>query len=313
MPSESQAVELLIKKIKYAPSREWVNSYFDLIKRLVDATGLKNNDPRLVMSLRHTTWHFPVTINFRYALAIRRARIDSRNKLFVGLIFCPYCRDVPELQDNDDINRCEQFGNLRGELSEPPYFLQFNNLNEVLYLLDTSEQVYQCWIDATLAEVNRAKSSVFKKFHQPIVYRVATDANFRAEILDMAYAKSKPSPGLLPEEIDEPDEFYKGAVRQITINAYERNAQARNKCIEHYGARCSVCDMTFEEEYGKMGKGFIHVHHLKPLGDIGADYKVDPVKDLRPICPNCHAMIHMRKPAYSIEEVKAMLKKVRHF
>ena len=34
-------------------------------------------------------------------------------------------------------------------------------------------------------------------------------------------------------------------------------------------------------------------------------YEVDSINDLVPVCPNCHAMIHRRKPAaYTIEGVK---------
>lgn len=261
-----------------------------------------------MISLRRTRWHLPVTINFRYVVALNRAKVDGRIRFFVGLIFSQYCKDLSELQDNIDISKRGQFSNLRGERSEPPYFLRFSDLNELLYLLDTSAQVYQCWIDAVKAEISRAKSSSFRKFHQPIVYKTVTNANFRAEILNLVYETSKPQLGLLPEEIDEPSEFYEGTVRQIKVNAYERNAEARSQCIEYYGAKCSVCGMTFAREYGKVGNGFIHVHHRKPLGEIGVEYRVDPVKDLCPICPNCHSMIHMRKPAYSIEEVMAMRK-----
>ena len=49
------------------------------------------------------------------------------------------------------------------------------------------------------------------------------------------------------------------------------------------------------------------VHHLRPLSEIGAGYKLALVKDLRPVCPNCHAMIHTRVPVYTIEEMKKLL------
>jgi 5-methylcytosine-specific restriction enzyme A len=55
---------------------------------------------------------------------------------------------------------------------------------------------------------------------------------------------------------------------------------------------------------GDIGKGFIHVHHLTQLSDIGQGYEVDPVKDLRPVCPNCHAMLHKKNPPYTIDEIK---------
>jgi 5-methylcytosine-specific restriction protein A len=45
------------------------------------------------------------------------------------------------------------------------------------------------------------------------------------------------------------------------------------------------------------------VHHLRPLAEVKEGYLLDPVTDLRPVCPNCHAMLHQRTPAYSIEEM----------
>src|SRR5215510_687494 len=72
----------------------------------------------------------------------------------------------------------------------------------------------------------------------------------------------------------------------------ERDPIARQRCIELYGYRCSVCKFTLEEVYGEIGREFIHVHHLRPLSGIAEEYEIDPVEDLRPVCPNCHAMLH---------------------
>lgn len=312
MTSESEKIELLVKRIKYSPSREWVNSYFDLVKRILDVTGLKNDNPRLVMSLspNSTGWHFPVTINNRYVVALRKKKENEKIRLFVGSIFNFSARDIPQLQISFDAKSgWGQFSNLRGEYSEPPYFLRFANFPEFLYWLDTSEQVYESWREALLAEVERAKSSPYRKSHEPIMYKMAVDVNFRAEILDLAYSETKPSLGLLPEQIENPQEFYEGASQQITVNTYERNAKARSACIEHYGAKCIVCGFDFQGKYGEIGKDFIHVHHTKPLGEIGAEYKVDPINDLCPVCPNCHAMLHRRKPPFSINELRSKLKR----
>lgn len=101
--------------------------------------------------------------------------------------------------------------------------------------------------------------------------------------------------------------FPEGAVRGITVNAYERNPEARRICLKHHGAVCSACGMEFVERYGSLAQGFIHVHHLRQLSSVGRDYQVDPVADLRPVCPNCHAVIHLRTPPYSINEVREMI------
>jgi predicted HNH restriction endonuclease len=68
-----------------------------------------------------------------------------------------------------------------------------------------------------------------------------------------------------------------------------------------------MCGFKVAQTYGEVGEGFIHVHHLKPLSEIGSKYKVDPIQDLRPVCPNCHAMIHRRDPPYGIEELWGLL------
>ncbi|MEG4267597.1 HNH endonuclease, partial [Microcoleus sp. Pol12A4] len=55
--------------------------------------------------------------------------------------------------------------------------------------------------------------------------------------------------------------------------------------------------------------GFIHVHHIIPLSEINQEYEVNPIQDLRPLCPNCHAMIHRKYPPFTIEEIKDLLSK----
>lgn len=107
-----------------------------------------------------------------------------------------------------------------------------------------------------------------------------------------------------PEEIIEAEKYFEGALKKISVNIYERNPKARNECIEYYGPKCFICSFDFEEVYGNIGEGFIHVHHLKPISEIGKEYSLNPIKDLRPVCPNCHSMIHRKQPALSIEEVK---------
>lgn len=105
----------------------------------------------------------------------------------------------------------------------------------------------------------------------------------------------------LPEEV--PATLSEGAKKTVLVNSYERNPAARSACIKEYGVACSVCGFDFEEFYGERGQGFIHVHHLVAIADIGQEYEVDPINDLRPVCPNCHAMLH-RKGHISIEQLR---------
>jgi hypothetical protein len=101
-----------------------------------------------------------------------------------------------------------------------------------------------------------------------------------------------------------------GAAKAVSITVYERNPLARQQCIAHYGATCFACGFSFGDVYGETAEGFIHVHHLKAVAGAG-ERKVNPVKDLRPLCPNCHAVIHLQNPPLSIVELKRMLKLAR--
>ncbi|WP_162623002.1 HNH endonuclease [Billgrantia lactosivorans] len=115
----------------------------------------------------------------------------------------------------------------------------------------------------------------------------------------------------LPEEIPGDDQqLPEGAIRQVIVNAYERNGAARQLCIEAHGTECVACGVSMEDLYGAEARGFIHVHHLTPVAEAG-ERLVDPVRDMRPVCPNCHAIIHLGGGCRSIEEVKAMLCRAR--
>jgi 5-methylcytosine-specific restriction protein A len=43
------------------------------------------------------------------------------------------------------------------------------------------------------------------------------------------------------------------------------------------------------------------------LSEVSGEYIVDPVEDLRPVCPNCHAVLHLGGSCRSIENVKQSL------
>jgi hypothetical protein len=110
----------------------------------------------------------------------------------------------------------------------------------------------------------------------------------------------------IPEEVLPPASYNEGSVAKVVVNRYERDPKAREICIASYGAVCCLCGFDFVLEFGEAMAGFIHVHHLKQLSTVGEGYAVDPIADLRPVCPNCHAVIHRREPPFSIEEVQAM-------
>jgi 5-methylcytosine-specific restriction protein A len=123
------------------------------------------------------------------------------------------------------------------------------------------------------------------------------------------YASDDEGPSTLPEQVPSTDSYREGAATQVLVNGYERNEQARRACIEHFGAVCQVCRFDFSQFYGPMGRGVIHVHHLAQLAHRDGEYEVDPIRDLIPVCPNCHAMIHLTREPLAIEVLQALVTK----
>lgn len=174
-------------------------------------------------------------------------------------------------------------------------------------LLPTLRELNSAFVKRIVKRIGEGKYKLRQRSRDS--YTPAVIAFLRQEL-----DQSIPEPGTdleLPQEISETEVFYEGARMQISINAYERNRVARDRCLEHYGFRCAVCAQDMSETYGTVAEQLIQVHHLKPLREIKEGYQVDPIKDLRPVCPNCHAVIHRRKPPYTIEAVKGFLKQAR--
>jgi 5-methylcytosine-specific restriction protein A len=111
-----------------------------------------------------------------------------------------------------------------------------------------------------------------------------------------------------PGEVS-PEKFPEGGTRTITVNRYERNPQARKACLDHFGAFCQVCDIDLIQIYGQeLAEKMMHVHHIQPMATKPSKaYTVDPRKDLVPLCPNCHNVIHKFNPVLTPKQLKLKL------
>lgn len=112
---------------------------------------------------------------------------------------------------------------------------------------------------------------------------------------------------LFPDDIT--TKCIEGAKKNVIVNKYERDEKARLICIKKHGLNCKVCGVLLKDIYGDIAEGFIHVHHIIPLKKIDKEYVVDPEKDLLPVCPNCHAMLHrtIDKQENSIDNLRKIV------
>lgn len=89
---------------------------------------------------------------------------------------------------------------------------------------------------------------------------------------------------------------------------YERSPKLRRQAIAIHGVACNACGFDFGKAYGEHAKGFIHVHHVKPISEFEGDQVVDPATDLITLCANCHAAVHKRpNELLSVEQLKSIL------
>ena len=126
-----------------------------------------------------------------------------------------------------------------------------------------------------------------------------------------------PGPATDPVVQEQAHEAYEEGERRLKtfFEEVERNPTARRRCLELKGSTCAVCGFNSEERYGVPG--IIEVHHVNPLAEKKGVRKTDPERDLVPLCPNCHALVHSKREpgradaVYTIDEAREMLESRR--
>ena len=80
-------------------------------------------------------------------------------------------------------------------------------------------------------------------------------------------------------------------------------------CLLFHGRECKICKFKTDKVY-KNVEDIIEVHHIEPLSELNKPKIYDPIHDLIPLCPNCHAAIHKAKVGtYTPDELKKFMKK----
>lgn len=106
------------------------------------------------------------------------------------------------------------------------------------------------------------------------------------------------------EQFEEDLFISEGMQKFVKSKAYERSNKLRKYAIEHFQDKgivgCNACNFIFEKFYGKeLGEGFIEIHHIKPVyqyeGDDVNKTITEALKNLVPLCSNCHKMIHRKR------------------
>lgn len=109
-------------------------------------------------------------------------------------------------------------------------------------------------------------------------------------------------------EYEETSGHVEGKKKVYYTTKYERDSKNREAAVRMHGTKCMICGFDFEVAYGELGRGFIEVHHIKPLSELKEEVVIDPEKDLICVCSNCHRMLHrFKKYIISVEELKQIV------
>lgn len=161
------------------------------------------------------------------------------------------------------------------------------------------------------------KGLVFlRAFRDPIDYLIEHGFEY-ADIVDGLEQTSEATRAhreiiVYPEDL----QVSEGARRRVTATVFERSRRLREAAIQHYSRdgsiTCEACGFDFAEQYGEIGEGFIEMHHRKPLFQYGgqetSDFIKEAIKDLAPLCSNCHRMIHRNRASpLTVDELRDRL------
>lgn len=206
-------------------------------------------------------------------------------------------------------------------LSDQPHYFGKGTINKIIK--ETNSKDYQ----ATIVDyVDFGKAIPFKAHGKYLETIPATQQTnyFRISVRPISeetYNKIIQLVDVITEilRIQQDDEltttvpFREGGKKLVYTTRYERNKELREEAIRLQGYNCKCCEVNFKDKYGKLGEGFIHVHHKKPISTTNGIKDVDPLNDLDVVCPNCHSMLHKPKNRLlTVEELKAIIQQQNH-
>jgi hypothetical protein len=138
------------------------------------------------------------------------------------------------------------------------------------------------------------------------------------DIQNVLHDTAPETPNIVPPTplyFDEDDTIREGVKRKVVTKVHTRSSRLREIAIQHFfhdkAISCDVCSFNFEEFYGKYGKGYIQIHHKKPIvayseNDIEISIK-ESLSNLVPLCSNCHSMVHRYRETLPIETLRQFI------
>ena len=214
------------------------------------------------------------------------------------IVFNPSGEDADILSDRNDTKFSQKVRNLKSHRTTNG-MEKYTNLTEGRIGIYTLTQLGENYLNSRITELDYLFSH---KFSYDDTLR------FTSKI-------SQPEEKIII--YDENVSITEGALYESVFMNRIRSKKLRDAAIDYYkqhgGIRCRVCEFSFEDVYGELGHNYIEIHHERPIcqyTEEGEDLVIsEAVKYVKPICANCHRMIH-KNPfvPLTIDELKNILR-----
>jgi 5-methylcytosine-specific restriction protein A len=270
--------------------REW--DIDDAISTIESSIGLelfrkyefRNNE--FEVSLRPSD--IPVSIGFRILVS------DDYLGWTIRIVIDEFALSLMQIMRNNFQQRKDSFHSLL-EFNKTKYekfIFQINGVSDIEALGEVE------WLDLDLAAFS-------PYFNDESEFKALEDG--LRDTLNLILLLCTASEVLVGEvESMNPEWKSEGSKIERTIQAFERSRFNRSICLEYYGFMCRGCGVMLEKIYGPIGAEVIHVHHIVPVSQMNGGYVLNPIKDLVPLCPNCHNIVHRQNPPLAVGSLKEL-------
>ncbi len=233
---------------------------------------------------------------------INRSESVSTTELIKELtnLFKPTGEDAEILLGRKDSKFSQKVRNLKSHRDS-------NNMDEYTEITSNGKYILTDKGNQYLSDNLEAVEYMFSnKFAYEDILAIITDVN-------IAIGKKKKVVVYSEEDI-----ISEGGLTKAESLKRKRSQKLRDAAIDYYQDEdgklfCTVCGFCFEDCYGNIGKGFIEIHHEKPVYQYSSggfkSFIKEAIKNVKPLCSNCHRMLHRNyKKPLSIIELKACIK-----
>jgi len=169
--------ESLKKQINTFTGNHKLFDFFDLLKLMISKLQIANEDTRLSLSLRDDKPKMlSATINNRYVIRYRKLNEDKSctDELCIILLNS----NLQKYIQNAGFLKSENFDPFKGEIESPKFvYFNFNKLN-------INDDFINDWLEAVVYELNRAKSSSFRKGHNRYYYFASINTDFLKSLIN---------------------------------------------------------------------------------------------------------------------------------